>query len=54
MHLINIESLTNIRGLPLRRYILQEERIVITIFIFKITSERREGREEEREEGSSR
>ena len=54
MHLTYIEYLTNIRGLLLRWYILQGERIVITISIFKITGERREGREEGREEGSSR
>jgi hypothetical protein len=49
-----IECLTNIRGLPLCWYILQRGRIVIAISIFKITSERREGREEGREEGSGR
>jgi len=54
MYLIYIECLTNIRGLPLRWYILQGERIVITVSIFKITSEKEEGREEGREEGSSR
>ena len=54
MHLRNIESLTNTRGLPLYWYILQGERIIIAISIFKITSKRREEREEGREEGSSR
>jgi len=53
MHLRNMESLTNIHGLPLRWYILQGERIIITISIFKIISKRREEREEGREEGSS-
>ena len=54
MHLIYIECPTNTRGLPLYWYILQGERIVIAISIFKITSKRGEGREEGREEGSSR
>jgi len=54
MHLRNIESLTNIRGLSLRQYILQGEYIIITISIFKIISEKREEREEGGEKGSSR
>ena len=49
-----IECLINTRGLPFCWYILQEERIIITAFIFKIISERREGREEGREKGNSR
>ena len=54
MHLIYIECLTNIRGLPLRWYILQGEYIIIAVSIFKIISKREEGIEEGREEGSSR
>jgi len=54
MYLINIESLTNTRGLSFRRYILQGEYIVIVIFIFRIISKKRERKEERREEGSSK
>jgi len=54
MHLIYIECLTNTRGLFFCWYILQRERIVIAIFIFKIISKKEEGREEGREEGSGR
>jgi len=54
MHLIYMEYLTNIRGLPLCWYILQREYIVIAIFIFKIISKKEEGKEEGRGEGSSR
>ena len=54
MHSIYIECLTNIRRLPLYWYILQRGYIVIAISIFKITSKRREGREEGEEEGSGR
>ena len=54
MHLIYIECLTNTYGLSLRWYILQGERIIIPVSVFKIISKRKEGREEGREEGSSR
>ena len=49
-----MECLTNIRGLPLCWYILQGEHIIISVSIFKIISKKREGKKEEREEGSGR
>ena len=54
MHLIYMECLTNIRRLPLYWYILQRGYIIIAVSIFKIISERKEGREEGGEEGSGR